>query len=54
MGIIESDKEKVHNLCKAAIELNHDDFKALIAKIDKGEPVVKSLCEFLERKREAL
>lgn len=54
MGIIETDKERVHNLCKAAIELNHDDFNALIAKIDKGDPTVKGLCDFLERKRAAL
>lgn len=54
MGIRETDKEKVHNLCKAAMELNRDDFNALIAKIDKGDPAVKGLCEFLERKRAAL
>ena len=54
MGIIETDKEKVHNLCKAAIELNLDDFNALIAKLDKGDPTVKGLCDFLERKRAAL
>ncbi|WP_313584223.1 hypothetical protein [Lacrimispora sp.] len=54
MGIIETDKEKVHNLCKAAFQLNHDDFIVLIAKIDKGDPAVKGLCEFLERKRAAL
>lgn len=34
MGIIESNKEKVHNLCKAAIALNHDDFKALIGNVN--------------------
>lgn len=51
----ESDKEEVCNLCKKALVLNDDVFNTFIAEMNiSDDPVIKNVCNFLERERGAL
>ena len=50
-----SDKEQVCNLCKKVLVLTDDVFNIFIEEMNSSDdPVIRNLCNFLERKRVAL